>query len=180
MHRVCLTGKHKTGSLRVEPKPYRKLSVIFLGLIFTAFLAGCANSFRWSTPDPTIVELRLSATNLLNPNSRGRASPLLVRLYELNDIDVFANVDFFTLMDNDIAVLGKDLEKRQELDIKPGENAEVRFEAMPGTRFLAVFAAYRKLDSAKWRDWVAVPLNTTSPIELRFDSMEAGFTIEVE
>ena len=62
--------------------------LICTALIFMLF--GCA-----SAPKPTLVQVALSAQANVNPDSRGRPSPIVVRFYELKTPTAFNNADFF-------------------------------------------------------------------------------------
>ena len=52
-------------------------------------------------PEPTRVVLEFEAAGDINPNAEGRASPLVVRIYQLKSYSAFRKADFFSLYDND-------------------------------------------------------------------------------
>lgn len=119
--------------------------------------------------DPTSVEIKYEASDKLNCTQENRPSPLVVRIYQLKSADVFSNAEFFALYENDTSILGADIQNREEWIIKPGEHHESSVETEPETRFIAVFAAYRDLENAKWRTSAPVTLNETSKMIVRFD-----------
>ncbi|MCF6281084.1 MAG: type VI secretion system lipoprotein TssJ [Candidatus Polarisedimenticolaceae bacterium] len=100
---------------------------------------------------PTYLTMMFQASYELNPNSDGKPSPIIVRLYELKKEALFQDSDFFDLYDNDLKILATDLISRNELEFRPGEDRTIKYELDPATRFIALIAAYRDLDSAQWR-----------------------------
>ncbi len=124
-------------------------------------LAGCAAGPR--VAEPTTLLVRLQAATDVNPDLRGRASPLDVRLFELRSASVFEAADFFALYDRDQATLAADLLAREQFVVQPGETRSVSRPARPETRFLGVIAAYRDLERAVWRVTVAVAPPTEAP-----------------
>src|SRR6516225_1133771 len=83
-------------------------------LVLGALVAGCAAP---PPPKPVVtqVSLTLTAAADANPDARGRASPLAVRVYVLKTPGAFQSTDFFTLYDKDVATLGADLIQREEV-----------------------------------------------------------------
>src|SRR3954470_6117205 len=66
-------------------------------------------------PPPGVVELTVTAAEDLNPDASGRASPAVLRVYQLADAAKFQAADYFQLADNDAAILGADSIARVEL-----------------------------------------------------------------
>ena len=115
-------------------------SLLGLGLV------GCA-----SKPVTSTVGLTLAASADVNPDPRGRASPLTVRVYALKLSTGFDAADFFSLYDKDSATLGADMLQREEFLLRPGENKTLALTLPAEAGALAVFAAYRDLEHARWR-----------------------------
>lgn len=126
--------------------------VVLLALVF---LAACS-----TTPSarvPIGVSASVAAGQRLNPDQRGRPSPVLVRLYELKDGAGFMNADFLALFERDQSTLGADLIHREEYLMKPGESRTWVRKADLEARALAVFVAYRDLEHSEWRASVSLP-----------------------
>ncbi|MGQ9366168.1 type VI secretion system lipoprotein TssJ [Azospirillum sp. ST 5-10] len=104
-----------------------------------------------STPDPTAVSISVTASDQINPNSAGTPSPVVVRIYELSQPDVFKTADFFDIYDNDQQSLKGTMLGRTEVELLPGKTNKVDHEVSPTTRYLGVLAAFRELDGATWR-----------------------------
>lgn len=112
--------------------------------------AGCASP----PPKPVVtpVAMTLAAGADVNPDARGRASPLTVRVYAMKTSGAFESADFFTLFDKDQATLGPELIQREEFLLRPGESRKLEMVLPAEAKALGVMAAYRDLDRARWRE----------------------------
>jgi len=131
--------------------------VAALGLAVAGLvLAGCA-----SKPVVTPVSITLVAGADANPDARGRASPLTVRIYALKSPGPFEGADFFSLFEKDQATLGAELVQREEMLLRPGESRKLDLTLPADAKSIAVMAAFRDLDRARWRE--VVPVTTGKP-----------------
>ena len=117
--------------------------IITVLLVAAVGLKGCATAdVLGSTalkyilaPDPTIVQAKVQVAKDVNPNSRGRASPVKTRFYLLESTGVFKSADFFQLKEHDRELLGKDIRLREEKVFKPGDAKQLELslpaEEMP-------------------------------------------------
>ena len=110
-------------------------------------LAACAS--KPAKPAPTHARIVVSAD--VNPDNSGRASPVVVRLFQLRNDGEFAAADFFPLYDKEKEVLGASLISREEYVLSPGETRAFDLPVNPDARFLGVIAAYRDIHAAHWR-----------------------------
>ncbi len=127
-------------------------------------------------PVVTLVSLNLSASADANPDARGRPSPLTVRVYVLKAPGPFEGADFFSLFDKDQATLGAELVKREELLLRPGESRKLEFTLEPDAKNIAVLAAYRDLERARWRDVKALEVGKPN----NFDVNLAARQVRIE
>lgn len=122
-------------------------AMVWVGLVVAAFsLTACA-----SKPVVSQVKLSVAAGADVNPDARNRPSPITVRVYALKSAAAFEAADFFSLFEKDAAVLGGDVVSREELLMRPGDSKPLEMKLPPEAKALAVFAAYRDLDRARWR-----------------------------
>lgn len=158
---------------RIAPRPARRAALL-LGLAMLA--ASCAAP----PPKPVVtpVSLNLVASSDANPDARGRASPLTVRVYVLKAPGPFEGADFFSLYDKDQATLGAEMVKREELLLKPGETKKLEFTLEPDAKNIAVLAAYRDLERARWRD--LKPLEVGKPNTFTVNLAARQVRIEVK
>lgn len=154
---------------------FYRLPLISLALLLTA----CADTPEQpAPPPPTLVDLQINSAKLINPDADGKASPVVLRVYELREQTGFVGADFFALFDKEQATLAADLVRKQELVVRPGENITVKIEPDSDTRMLGFFAAFRKLDNASWRSMAILTVHQNNLVELKLDGnkMTASIT----
>lgn len=149
----------------MRPRRWSILKLVFAGSLL--FLAGCAGAPK--PPPPTVIQLSLAVGSDANPDSRGRASPVIVRLFELKSRAAFDSADFFSLYEKDQSTLGSEMVAREEFQLKPMEMRQIERTLQPDTRHIGVVAAFRDLERAIWRSATVVPLNKTSAVQLRIE-----------
>jgi tRNA-dihydrouridine synthase len=117
----------------------------------------------------TTVAVTLTAGADANPDARGRASPLTVRVYAMKAPGPFEGADFFSLFEKDQATLGAELVQREEvlLRLKPYIERELAggatklkhitrhvlglYQGLPGARaFRPELSERAHLDDAGW------------------------------
>ena len=101
--------------------------------------------------DPVTLQVTLIASADVNPDVRGRASPLSVRIFELRSRSAFDAADFFSLYDREQATLGTELLAKEQYILRPGDTQGYTRKAQGEARFLGVVAAYRDLEGSTWR-----------------------------
>ncbi|MEO6563753.1 MAG: type VI secretion system lipoprotein TssJ [Nitrosospira sp.] len=131
--------------------PLSRLTGI-ISVTILLLLGGCA-----SAPKPTIVKISLHAQPSINPDSNGRASPVVVKLYELKSAAAFDASDFFSIFDSEQKTLGAELLNSEVLQLRPGGNLEFDRPLNTDTRYLAAVAAFRDLEHSQWRATLALP-----------------------
>lgn len=123
-------------------------------------LSGCS----WMNPYSNItkINIRLNGSDYLNPDLRGRPSPIVIRVYELKNAVNFINADFFSLYNDAKSVLGDDLVNVEEMELSPRQAIHVRYRVAGTSQYIGVIAAYRDLSSTNWRYVIkAVPKEIT-------------------
>ena len=105
----------------------------------------------------------------MNPDSRGRPSPVVLRFYELKSLAAFNSADFFGLYERDKETLGPELVAREEFQLLPGDKKQFQRQVQPDTRYVGVLAAFRDLERATWRASAPVPANQTTPLMVTLD-----------
>lgn len=130
---------------------YRRRGIL---LVLAALgLAACASQ----PPKPVQTQATVIASADVNPDSQGRPSPVVVRIYQLSGDAEFNDAGFFALFDNEKATLGSSLIMRDERTLFPGQQVPLNLALAPDARFLGVVAAYRDIRSSRWRAVVGVP-----------------------
>lgn len=131
------------------------------------------------TPVPAVVTISVSGD--VNPDSTGRPSPILVRLYELKDQGNFDQSDYFALMDKESDTLGATLvAPHEEYQMQPGEKKVLEMKIPPEAHFIGVTAGYRDLPNSKWRSFTPVAGGAVTTVKLSIDVGRAAIDVRVE
>lgn len=117
-------------------------------------LSGCSALSPYSSL--TKLDLTLKGSVELNPDLNGRPSPIVVRLVELKHPVTFETADFFSLYQSPKEILSPDMVAIEELELRPGEERELKLSVEQGSRYVGVMAAYRDLPESNWR--VVIPV----------------------
>jgi type VI secretion system protein VasD len=140
-------------------------------LLAASLIAACAAK----PPKPEPARARIVASGEVNPDSSGRSSPIVVRLFQLRANGEFESAEFVDLYSKEKEVLGESFISRDEYVLTPGETRELEIPLNAQTRYLGVLAAYRDIRSAQWRAITRAPQKTLTDL-LRKD----GVTILLE
>lgn len=156
----------------------RRFAVACFALACTGALASCASKPPPppAPPSPTRAKGAIEVGANVNPDAHGRASPVVVRVYELTSPAIFNTADFFSLYERDRETLGPELVAVEELQLVPGEKRALDRTLQPTTRHLAVTAAFRQIERAQWRATMPVPLNKTTAVTVRLDGVTVSIT----
>jgi type VI secretion system protein VasD len=106
--------------------------------------------------DSFSIEATLVGGPDLNPNLEGRASPVVVRVFELRQTASFLAADYAALFEHAQRTLGGDLVAQEEFVLRPGEIRHHDRTGGPEANALGLAAAFRTLDENAWR--LTVPL----------------------
>ncbi|BEP66105.1 type VI secretion system lipoprotein TssJ [Variovorax sp. V35] len=120
----------------------------------------------------TPVSITLTAGADANPDARGRASPLTVRVYALKTPGPFEGADFFSLFEKDQATLGAELVQREEMLLRPGESKKLDLTLPADAKAIGVMAAFRDLDRARWREVRAVVPGQAQVLNVTFGARQ--------
>ena len=148
---------------------YSRLPLVLAGL---SLLAGCSSKPPPPPPPPkpTIITATVDASAAVNPDAKGRASPIVVRLFELKSIAAFNSADFFSLWDRERETLSENMIGRDEFQLRPGEQKSFERTLQPDTRYVGVIAAFRDLERSSWRSTVAIVAHQTQPVAVKLDA----------
>lgn len=146
---------------------------VWLCLLVTLSLVCGCGSKKAPEREPVELDLLISAEKDVNPNAKGRPSPLAVRIFALHGTGLFEESDYFSLQTDAKATLGDELlAVEASFVIRPGGRRELRKELTPGASALGIIAGYRNMDEATWQVLHPVPLPPevgwfTSPAKIR-------------
>lgn len=124
-----------------------KMAVLIWVALFV--LAGCGN----------MVKVDVKSDKNLNIVGSGSPLPVVVRVYQLSDDSAFKSAGFRDLWKKDAEVLGATLLSSKEIVMQPDSSQKISVPLDEKTKFVAVFAAFRNSDAAKWNAIQAVSDN---------------------
>lgn len=126
----------------------------FLVLFVVAFVVTACSMTRYvATPSDKIT---LKAEAEVNPDLEGRPSPISVKVYELSSRATFDALDFDKAWSNATVVLSDQLLSSAEFVLLPKQTKQHQIALRPNTTHIAIVAAYRDIDHAKWKRVYAV------------------------
>ncbi|WP_221801093.1 type VI secretion system lipoprotein TssJ [Oceanobacter mangrovi] len=124
---------------------YRLLSAALLSFALTS---GCSVvTTVWKPFD----QIRLIATEDVNPDGSGRSSPVQVRIYQLSSRTTFDNMSFDEIYFHGEELLSDELLSMDELILQPGESVLQKVPLTAKATHIAVVAAFRNLDASHWK-----------------------------
>ncbi|HVK54598.1 MAG TPA: type VI secretion system lipoprotein TssJ [Burkholderiales bacterium] len=141
---------------------FSKWLVRLFAVVALAGLMACAAS----GPKPTVIKASVDVQPTVNPDSRGRASPVVARVYALKSPAAFNGADFFSLFEKDKETLGAEMLDKEELQLMPGQKRDLQKPFPPETRYVGVIAAFRDLERSQWRAVIAVPPQKSTVLQI--------------
>lgn len=126
-------------------------------------------------PKATAIDASIQVSEKINPDTSGRASPVVMRIYELKNLGKFQSADFYKLSSGYEAVLGSDLVASEQFHLHPGENKILKHDVTPDTQYIAVTVAYRNLNKAIWRASLPLTANTSNHFTIRLEALKVSF-----
>jgi len=104
----------------------------------------------------TTVELTVVGGPAVNPNSQGRPSPVVVRIFDLVSTKAFEAADFQTLFEQTGESLKRDIAAQEELVVRAGDIQQRNRTLPPAVIAVGVAAGFRDLEHAVWH--VTIPV----------------------
>lgn len=132
--------------------------------VCVVLLSGCGGA-KSTRPAMEKLPIHMVVADTVNPDMNGRASPVVLRLYQLRAASAFQEADFFPLYDQEQPTLGAELIRREEFTLRPGEDRELALELDVETRYIGVAVAFRDIDQSQWRSLVEVVKKKTGLAE---------------
>lgn len=125
-------------------------------------LAGCGVTDRigkrmedsWAADmlaDSEKVILTSDGGNELNPGADGKPLSVVMRVYQLTDLERFASADADTLWDAPEKALGNTLVEAREITLLPGMGQIDQWPLAKSARYVGVAAFFRDEQDARWK-----------------------------
>lgn len=108
------------------------------------------------------AKFSLRSAHYLNPDLNGRASPVVVTIYQLKKARRFMRASYEQLNTNSSAILGSTLIDKHTVILQPRHRQQLKILIDKNTRYFGFLAAYRELAESKWHQVIKLPLNKRS------------------
>jgi type VI secretion system protein VasD len=154
----------------------RQLGIGLLACIAFLSIGGCSmlGLGKEEKKKPPRSTINIIAGTNLNPDIHGKAAPVVARLYELSDRAEFDKADFFALYEKDTQLLAAAIVKRGEIELQPNQSQRIDRVLDEKTKFIAVIAAFRDIEKARWRYAFAVDPKKKLTYNITFDGVSAN------
>ncbi|MFJ2992473.1 type VI secretion system lipoprotein TssJ [Pandoraea sp. NPDC087047] len=118
------------------------------------------------------VDVDVSARDALNPDDAGRATSVVVRVYQLKDRELFDAASYDDLLKQDRKVLGGERHASMAGVLNPGASLNLSQPIEDNTKYVAVVAFFRNPENQPtWKFVIPVSkLNANAPLKLRLGS----------
>lgn len=129
-----------------------------IGIVLLAlWLQGCSSSGGQSFVPTLSIDVKLEANQALNVFEDGQSRPVVVRIYQLNDIGSFEKASYINLFENEQSALAASMVDVKSLGpILPGEQREWVLGVQQQARYLAVFAEFSNYETSVSKSYVAL------------------------
>ena len=138
------------------------MSRFLLLLILLMQLSGCSLFGHKDKKDtPTLLTYSLVATDSINPNISGNATPIEIQVFELEDDSMFLSADFDQLATDAQKVLKSNYLEQRDYVLLPGQFKFVEpFEVNKKTFYIGVMAHFADPNTSDWKKVVKIePVN---------------------
>ncbi|MCL9781346.1 type VI secretion system lipoprotein TssJ [Vibrio sp. S4M6] len=136
----------------------------FVWLFAVATLSGCSSWFHSDPPPvpdqdttPSTMTFSMVTTNTINPNAKGNASPVELRVFELQDDSMFTSASYDQLINDFKQALKSNFIKDYDYVVLPNHFKFVEPLTLNNdTRYIGVMAFYSDSDHSEWKKVVEV------------------------
>lgn len=149
-----------------------RLALIALLVMVTA---SCSTT-RKALNLETAAEIRLEATQDINPNSDGKAAPIVLQVIKLRDARQFKQEEFLNLFEDAKGRLGNDLIEITKLkELAPGEKRLEKIALTPDVKYLGILGEYIQYNDADAKAVIRIEPHTTTKATLKIEKLKVHF-----
>lgn len=152
-----------------------RIAKYFLILAVAGGLAACAGAPPPAPPEPTVVEVRISADDGINLGSAGDGLPIPVRLYRMSASEAFDAASYEQIYKQEMPTLGPYLVGVTEFVLFPGQSEVITRRFNERERHFGIVASYKN-GVPNWRASTSIPPNETTTLLIRLGA--DGVTME--
>ncbi|WP_367986515.1 type VI secretion system lipoprotein TssJ [Vibrio sp. NTOU-M3] len=149
--------------------------MVRLLLFLTIMISGCSSD---STPVVSQYRLKISTDDAINPTGYNDANPVVIRIYQLTDQQMFNQLPFIDLYNNDVQLLAANLVSKQVLPVAlPKTTTDVTLDINKNTQYLAVLVEFANYQQSEPKSVSTLPGNDDQYLQLSVSGLNA--TLEI-
>jgi type VI secretion system protein VasD len=156
------------------------MTILLIGLSACQSMNGAVGGYFGLDTD---LQIDFQVDADINPDELGKASPLFIRMYELQAKKMMKKADFIEIYERDKEVLGADLVTSHKLKhFKPGKSRVEHFVLSPKTRYVALYGEFLEFKDSKFKLIIPVVANNVfrNSVIIRVSGNELIFDLPVE
>ncbi|MGF1755922.1 type VI secretion system lipoprotein TssJ [Vibrio makurazakiensis] len=140
-------------------------------LIFSLMLTACS-----SDPEPVVTKhtFTVTADTLINQYNDDQANPVVVRIYQLTDQQLFKQLPFIDLYNNDLQLLAANLVSKQILPIVlPNSSQELTLDINKNTQYIAALVEFADYQNSTTKTVQMLPSDPEQYLQLTLTGNKA-------
>nr|WP_318418556.1 type VI secretion system lipoprotein TssJ [Photobacterium leiognathi] len=115
------------------------------------FLVGCSSKYDPAS-EPSTITLSMVATDTINPNNNGDASPVELKVFELEDDSMFMSASYDQLLDDYKKALKSNYVDDYDYVLLPGQFKFIdQIKLDEDTRYIGVMAFFADPEQSDWK-----------------------------
>ncbi|MFS1461109.1 type VI secretion system lipoprotein TssJ [Vibrio lentus] len=150
----------------------KRLILLSLCLLVTA----CSSS----DPAPVVTQysLTVKADATINPYNDDQANPVVVRVYQLTDQQLFKQLPFIDLYNNDLQLLAANLVSKQVLPIVlPSSEQKLTLDINKNTQYIAALVEFADYQNSTTKTVLMMPSDPEQTLELTIIGKKAELAV---
>ncbi|MFB9215336.1 type VI secretion system lipoprotein TssJ [Vibrio sinaloensis] len=138
-------------------------------------LGGCS-----SDPAPVISQYNMTVTTdaAVNASENNSANPVVVRLYQLTDVQLFKQLPFIDLYSQDIELLSANLVSKQVLPVVlPSSETQHVLDINKTTQYIAVLVEFVDYQNSVAKAFSTLPTEEEQYLQLTIEGAKASLDV---
>ncbi|HVK99272.1 MAG TPA: type VI secretion system lipoprotein TssJ [Dongiaceae bacterium] len=149
----------------------RPLPGLVLAGLMALVLTACGTT-RKALDLETTATLTITATTDVNPNSDGRAAPIVIQILKLRDERQFKQEDFLSLFQDAKGRLANDyIEMTRLKELAPGETRVEKLNLSPDVKFIGILGEYIQYDTAQAKLVIPIEAHKNNEVNVRIERL---------
>ncbi|MCC4814948.1 type VI secretion system-associated lipoprotein [Vibrio lentus] len=139
-------------------------------------IAACSSS----DPVPAVTQysLTVKADATVNQYNDDQANPVVVRLYQLTDQQLFKQLPFIDLYNNDLQLLAANLVSKQVLPIVlPSSEQKLTLDINKNTQYIAALVEFADYQNSTTKTVLMMPSDPEQTLELTITGKKAELAV---